>query len=236
MIKALVKIVLTQEEIKEDKRKRQYEALVRCRAKNGSWRSNNLERSLILEKSIREKNADKIKKANIKWRKKNPEKCSLYMKTWRNKNEEKALKQLKEWRNKNIERCREVKKAWNKKHPESTRDSACRRRARLAKVVIEKFSSVEIYNRDNWVCGICGMKVDPSVKAPDKMSASIDHVIPLALGGAHSRENTQIAHLGCNISAGARIKKEKKGNVPEIDRIIERERKSKELERGGAEK
>lgn len=30
------------------------------------------------------------------------------------------------------------------------------------------------------------------------MSASLDHILPLSLGGAHSMANVQLAHLSCN--------------------------------------
>lgn len=38
---------------------------------------------------------------------------------------------------------------------------------------------------------------------PDSGYRSIDHIIPLSRGGAHSYENCQISHLLCNIKKGA---------------------------------
>ena len=38
-----------------------------------------------------------------------------------------------------------------------------------------------------------------SVKeAPHPMSLSIDHIIPLSLGGTHEPKNVQVVHLICN--------------------------------------
>ena len=37
------------------------------------------------------------------------------------------------------------------------------------------------------------------------MSATLDHVIPLAKGGAHARANVRCAHLICNLRKGDRI-------------------------------
>ena len=62
----------------------------------------------------------------------------------------------------------------------------------------EIFTSIEIYERDKWRCGICGEQVDIKLPFPDKMSASIDHIIPLRQGGKHVRENVRCAHLICN--------------------------------------
>jgi 5-methylcytosine-specific restriction endonuclease McrA len=67
----------------------------------------------------------------------------------------------------------------------------------------ERFKVRDIYDRDRWVCGICNGKVDKRLKYPHPMSASLDHIIPLAKGGTHTRDNVQLAHLVCNSKAGA---------------------------------
>lgn len=54
-------------------------------------------------------------------------------------------------------------------------------------------------------CGICGDWIDPSVEYPDPMSKSLDHIVPLARGGAHCIENVQAAHLRCNLKKGASV-------------------------------
>lgn len=53
-------------------------------------------------------------------------------------------------------------------------------------------------DRDQWRCGICKTKIRK------RQQASIDHIVPLSKGGAHSLENTHIAHLRCNLSKNAR--------------------------------
>jgi 5-methylcytosine-specific restriction endonuclease McrA len=57
--------------------------------------------------------------------------------------------------------------------------------------------------RDQDTCRICGEPVDFSRRAPDPRAATIDHVIVLSKGGAHSYANTQLAHLQCNMAKGA---------------------------------
>lgn len=47
-------------------------------------------------------------------------------------------------------------------------------------------------------CGICGEAIDMSLRFPDKRSASIDHIQPLALGGTDDVLNLQLAHYDCN--------------------------------------
>ena len=49
------------------------------------------------------------------------------------------------------------------------------------------------------ICGICGQPVDKSLKYPHPMSASIDHIIPLAKNGdPYALDNLQLAHRKCN--------------------------------------
>jgi hypothetical protein len=66
------------------------------------------------------------------------------------------------------------------------------------------FSRRAIYERDDWVCGLCGEPVDPALTYPDPECASLDHVVPLSRGGSHDPTNLQLAHLRCNYAAGDR--------------------------------
>jgi hypothetical protein len=77
------------------------------------------------------------------------------------------------------------------------------RRAQMAGVGSEKFANAEVYERDDWTCGICGGDVPPDARFPDPLSASLDHVVPLSKGGAHTRANTRCSHLICNMRKGA---------------------------------
>jgi hypothetical protein len=78
-----------------------------------------------------------------------------------------------------------------------------KRRAIQYGVEYELIDKNKVYERDGWVCGICSGDVDRSLKFPDPMSASLDHIIPMSLGGPHIEVNTQCAHLKCNLEKGA---------------------------------
>ena len=80
-----------------------------------------------------------------------------------------------------------------------------RRRQLLKQVEHEKFSRAEIFDRDQWTCGVCNEGVDPELSWPDRMCAVVDHVIPVSKGGAHTRANVQTAHNLCNARKGARL-------------------------------
>lgn len=66
---------------------------------------------------------------------------------------------------------------------------------------------LEIFERDQWSCWICGYPVGRAVKYPSPLSASLDHVKPLALGGDHTVANLRCAHLICNVRRGCPGKK-----------------------------
>ena len=79
-----------------------------------------------------------------------------------------------------------------------------KRRALTVGANAEVFTYAEVFERDAWVCGLCDEPVDRDRKHPDPMCASLDHVVPLAMGGHHVLANVQCAHLVCNIRKGAR--------------------------------
>ncbi len=72
------------------------------------------------------------------------------------------------------------------------------RRTSFEKVISEKIIPIKVYESHNWVCGICGRKINPKLIHPHLKSASLDHIIPISKGGSHTYDNLQPAHLICN--------------------------------------
>jgi 5-methylcytosine-specific restriction endonuclease McrA len=79
-----------------------------------------------------------------------------------------------------------------------------KRRAAKYGAGYECFPDSDIYQRDGWRCGICTKRVRPSRFKRDPEGPSLDHIIPLALGGTHSRANVRLTHLRCNNARGVR--------------------------------
>lgn len=77
-----------------------------------------------------------------------------------------------------------------------------KRRAQKFKVHYEPVNRNDIFERDNWRCGLCYEEIDQSLAWPHPKSKSIDHIVPVSKGGAHEPGNLQAAHLGCNSSKG----------------------------------
>lgn len=77
-----------------------------------------------------------------------------------------------------------------------------RRRARKAGVGSKALSFRTVALRDRWTCQLCGEEVDVLLRFPDPMCATLDHVVPLAMGGEHCESNAQLAHWRCNTLKG----------------------------------
>ena len=81
---------------------------------------------------------------------------------------------------------------WRRAHPEKRREKAHRHRARVRGQFIAPVDAAAIYARDRGRCHICGKHVK-------RADVSMDHLIPISLGGAHAPWNVSLAHLKCNL-------------------------------------
>lgn len=61
-----------------------------------------------------------------------------------------------------------------------------------------------VFDRDDWVCQLCLELIPAGLTYPHPLYPSVDHVVPLARGGAHETDNMQAAHLRCNSVAQAK--------------------------------
>jgi hypothetical protein len=86
----------------------------------------------------------------------------------------------------------------------STRAGRARRRAVEAGAFVAPVIRRQVYERDRWRCHLCGRKVMPAAKVPHPLAPTLDHVVPLAAGGAHEPANMRTAHFLCNSTKGAR--------------------------------
>lgn len=67
-----------------------------------------------------------------------------------------------------------------------------------------RISRAVIYERDGWVCQLCGEPIDRTLAWPDMMRASVDHIVPVSMGGSNETTNLQAAHMQCNVATGNR--------------------------------
>ena len=69
------------------------------------------------------------------------------------------------------------------------------------------FTLEQIAQRDNHRCYLCGRRV--SVR-----NATLDHIIPLAMGGRDSEDNVALAHRSCNSKKWASLPPSRKKQIP----------------------
>lgn len=74
-----------------------------------------------------------------------------------------------------------------------------KRKAMILGAYVAPVSATMIYQRDHGICQLCGRKVRVNAKWPNMMCASLDHIIPLSMGGSHEPKNVQLAHFLCNM-------------------------------------
>lgn len=145
-------------------------------------------------------NPDRAKASAARWHRANPEAAAASQRRYRDSAKWRATRAA--WNERTDKRAKDRDAYARNPAPYKARARA--RQAITRGVDAERFEHEEIFERDGWRCGICGDPIDPALAFPDPGSASLDHVIPIALGGPHLRANTQAAHLSCNRAKGAR--------------------------------
>ena len=86
--------------------------------------------------------------------------------------------------------------SWHDQDPDEVLEAPRRRRAeRLRAATAEPIDREAIFDRDDWICGLCGEPVR-------RDEATLDHVVPLSLGGQHDPTNLRLAHGSCNSRRG----------------------------------
>lgn len=128
-----------------------------------------------------------------------------YFRQWREHNKEALADSKRRYAIKNREATRRRFQRWAAANPDRVKDSARRRKATLAGVPSEPYTSTEIFERDNWTCQLCLLPLNPEANWPNHQFSSIDHVVPISRGGPDTPGNVQAAHLGCNLAKGARM-------------------------------
>lgn len=136
------------------------------------------------------------------WRERNPNAVREGYRRWYSENAEKKRDESLNWYRNNQDRAKQTNSTWYRDNVDKSRAKARARRVIKRGGDSEKFFAAEIFKRDEWVCQLCGGKVDPALRHPDPLSASLDHVVPVSKGGGHTRANVQLAHLVCNTARG----------------------------------
>lgn len=137
------------------------------------------------------------REASRRWAKANPDKIrtmnarrdsAALSRKWREEHPEFFASE--EYKARELARLKEYQKTPDQREKRRVRQAA--RRARSC----ERLEPLVVLERHDGVCGICGGDVDP-------FAFHMDHIVPLARGGAHTYANLQPAHPSCNVRKGA---------------------------------
>ena len=172
----------------------------------------NREEILAEKKAYREANREEIAARKKAYREVSREKVAAANKAYYEANREKLKAESRAYREANRDEIAARKKAYHAEKwandPEYRARYAAawtRRDRMLDSAVQEPYLREEIFERDNWTCQLCQEPIDPELKWPESGFASIDHIVPISLGGDDTPDNVQAAHLSCNQGKGNRV-------------------------------
>jgi len=192
------------------------------RAYHAAYRAAHREKKAAYAKAYREANRERLCEADCKRAAQNRAEASAKSRAWYQANRARAQATRRAWyaanrakmrdynveyRAENAERLaaydaqehrRARVSAYVKANPEKNRERGHRRRAAIRGRPVEKIDHMERYEADEGICGLCGEPVD-------RETFTLDHIIPIARGGAHVWANVHIAHRTCNAKKGAKI-------------------------------
>lgn len=127
-------------------------------------------------------------RGNRKWKAANPDKVRAGNDTWADANPDKVSAKSRRWR---------------QTHPVAVRMRKSKRRALIRNASVGHVDLHLLWIRQCGICAICRIPIDPTLAWPRPQSRSVDHIVPLALGGTHEQSNLQWTHLVCNLKKGA---------------------------------
>lgn len=166
----------------------------RVREKTRKWNKKNREKQAECLRAWRKNNPDRVKSTAAAWREKNREKLALRQREWVKKNKDKARASTRAYRDKNPEKVSEKNRRWRKNNPEKARFNWAThkfKRRSLMKNAVCDFTAAqwrEIQERQHHKCAACGAQ-EP---------LTIDHIVAVTKGGAHTASNIQGLCMSCN--------------------------------------
>jgi hypothetical protein len=192
------------DEIKERTRKHREYNLKKVRERERKYYANNTDKVKKARQEYYKINKEKIWKRQRKYDIKNREKVRIRQRKYQKENAVAIRKNQQKYNKNNKEKITKLKKQWIINNPEkfkiSSRKGAQKHRALKRKATIEDFSHIEVFERDRYICQLCGCKTSLRYKNQYHPKRSeLDHITPLSKGGAHSRRNTQCLCHQCNI-------------------------------------
>jgi len=161
------------------------------------WAAANKEKVSGYQKKYRDAHPEKMKEKGRRKYAAQGERFLAEISRWRAENPDKKRESAKQWRANNRDRVSKYNRKQAEAHPEVKRLNNEKRRAREASaggmITAKQWSElVEQYGNRCLCCGRENVKL------------TLDHVLPLVLGGAHAVENAQPLCGSCNSKKGTK--------------------------------
>lgn len=120
-------------------------------------------------------------------------------KAWREQNPDRMFETRRVYRERNKERIAAKKRADYRANPQWILNAHARRQGNIGDAKISKKQWLSLMRMYQWRCFYCGEALST------KKNRTVDHIIPLSRGGAHSMLNLVPSCRTCNISKKDRL-------------------------------
>ena len=172
----------------------------KCLSERGKkYKIKNKEKMKLYHRKYREQNKDKRAKYNKEYVKLHREERLKYYKEYRTTNRDQTLKRSKNWRENNKAHAAEYQKAYRKTKKGRDVFINSNHKRRIVMQQYEKFSPTAVFERDGYICQYCNRKTRPDYNQYHPLYPNLDHIVPISMGGEHTKLNTQCLCRHCNI-------------------------------------
>lgn len=169
-----------------------------CKACNAGYYKANAAAVLARVAAAYQADPSKTKKRAADWYKQNTDRAKENAKAWGAKNRGLKAAYNAAWIARNPEKAREMRRRTHAANPDAsksrTRTYRARKRGADGTHTASDIKYLLVLQLGK--CAVCKVKVGANYH--------VDHIVPLALGGANSRINLQILCQSCNTSKGAK--------------------------------
>lgn len=190
----------------------------RIKAKTAEWKAANPERVIELRKSryerkkdveaaqmarYREANRERLAEAAKARIEANPEIYRERSRRYARENSARIVQRVAEYKRSHPEKAKAWTREYQQRHPETGRLSSATRRARMAMAVTGDAAEIRsiyksIHQAKQIDCHWCGRSVPTGER-------HVDHIMPIAKGGAHAPENLCCSCARCNLTKSAKL-------------------------------
>lgn len=158
------------------------------------YRQQHREEMAAYSRQYRKDNREELAAKKRQYRAEHQEERKAYDRQYHQEHRGEIIARVQQWYEEHREEAIARIGQWNKDNPGKRREYRNRYRALKANATMGEIDELAIYKLYNSTCIYCGGKDD----------VEIDHVVPLARGGAHCQDNLVVACRPCNCSKRAK--------------------------------